>query len=127
MAVEIVLPSRKPRVLLVVTPENRTFGKQVEAELTTSLQAELTSQTNLVELFCGDAENAAAAIASADIILLITQTGDTSEALKLKTIASVAVQIVDKVVWFFVDTNAQNELLKDYDYVLVTVKSGNQD
>ena len=128
MAIRIDPPSREPRVLLVVTPENRTFGKQVQAELTTSLQAELTtqSQTNLVELFCGDAENAATAIGSADIILLITQTGGTSEALKLKTIASVAVQVVDKVVWFFLDTNEQKELLKDYDYVLVTAKSSNQ-
>jgi TIR domain len=127
MAISIDPPSREPRVLLVVTPENRTFGKQVQAELTTSLQAELTtqSQTNLVELFCGDVENAATAIDSADIILLITQTGDTSEALKLKTIGRVAVQVVDKVVWFFLDTNEQKELFKDYDYVLVTVKSSN--
>jgi ATP phosphoribosyltransferase len=102
MAIRIDPPRRDPRVLLVVTPENREFGKQVQAELTTSLQAELTtpSETNVVELFCGDVENAASAIDSADIILLITQTGDTSEALKLKSIARLAVR-VGRVVWFF--------------------------
>jgi hypothetical protein len=76
----------------------------------------------VVELFCGDVENAASAIDSADIILLITQTGDTSEALKLKSIARLAVR-VGRVVWFFPDTNEQKEILKDY--ALVTIKSSN--
>src|SRR6516164_4938212 len=120
MAIKIDSPTREPRLLLVVTPKNEKFGKQVQAELITWLQAELT--TPLVELYCGDVKNAATAIDCADIILLITQTGDMSEALKLKGIARVAVQ-VGTVVWFFPDTSEQKALLKDY--ALVTIKSSN--
>jgi TIR domain len=105
-------PKREAKVLLVVTSENRKFGE--------NLHEALARQNDPNTLYCGDADDAAAAVVGADIVLLIARTDEKEpETPALRTVAQIAAE-AGCLVWACVGTKEQQaELVAFADSILV--------
>jgi hypothetical protein len=106
MPVRINAARREPKVLLVVTPEGRVFGDQIRAWL--------ASRDDPVRLFHGQVENAAAALADCDIVVLLTGSSETEPEISgLMPMARAAVE-AGRIVWAWVDTEQQRVALEAF-------------